>query len=81
MKKSNDGAAIIDPALMFRPMDDCPKGPKVLLLNKAGIACTGSWDGKDRWWVGWFPLPKIPPEVRTLIEPTFKTNIGALIGD
>ena len=73
--------AITDPGLMFRTMDDCPNGPKVLLLNKAGIASTGWWDGKDRWYVGWYPLPKIPPEIKVLVEPTYKTNIGNLLGD
>jgi len=76
--------AITDPALLWRTMDDCPTGPKVLLLNKAGIAGTGWWDGKDQWYVAWFPLPKIPAEIRKLIEPTYKrgdTNIGNLLGD
>lgn len=73
--------AITDPGLFFRPMTGCPTGPKVLLLNKAGIASTGWWDGKDDWYVGWFPLPKIPPEVRELIEPAYKTNIGNLLKD
>ena len=77
--------AITDPNLVFRTMDDCPTGPKVLLLNKAGIASTGWWDGKDKWWVGWYPLPKIPQEIKDLIEPTYtrgpESNIGSLIGD
>jgi hypothetical protein len=73
--------AITGADLMFRSMSNCPTGPKVLLLNKAGIASTGWWDGKDGWYVGWFPLPKIPAEIRTLVEPTYRTNIGALLGD
>jgi hypothetical protein len=73
--------AITDADLMFRSMANCPTGPKVLLLNKAGIASTGWWDGKDGWYVGWFPLPKIPAEIKALVEPTYRTNIGALLGD
>jgi len=75
--------AVTDGALLFRSMNDCPTGPKVLLLNKAGIASTGWWDGKDRWYVGWYPLPKIPPEIRVLVEPTYRpqSNIGALLSD
>jgi hypothetical protein len=73
--------AVTDDELVFRSMNDCPTGPKVLLLNKAGIASTGWWDGKDNWYVGWYPLPKIPPEIRVLVEPTYRTNIGALLGD
>jgi len=75
--------AITNADLMFRSMANCPTGPKVLLLNKAGIASTGWWDGKDDWYVGWFPLPKIPPEIRSLVEPPYKpqSNIGNLLGD
>ena len=73
--------AITDVDLMFRSMANCPTGPKVLLLNKAGIASTGWWDGKNDWYVGWFQLPKIPAEIRALVEPTYRTNIGALLGD
>ena len=80
---SND-QAITDPALVWRTMEDCPTGPKVLLLNKAGLAQTGCYDGKDLWFVGWYPLPKIPQEIRELIEPNYPhvpSNIGGLIGD
>jgi len=77
--------AITDPGLFWRTMEDCPTGPRILLLNKAGIAQTGRWEGKDDWWVGWCPLPKIPPHIRELVEPTYKeahaSNIGNLIGD
>ena len=73
--------AMTDGELVFSPMNGCPTGPKVLLLNKAGIASTGWWDGKDDWYVGWFPLPTIPAEIRVLVEPTYRTNIGALLGD
>lgn len=79
MKTNKD--AITDPDLLFRTMDTCPTGPKVLLLNRAGIASTGWWDGKDQWYVGWYPLPKIPQEIRELVEPTYRTNINNLIGD
>jgi len=64
--------AVTDPGLVYRPMSTCPTGPKVLLLNKAGIAQTGWWEGKGDWYVGWYPLPKIPAEIRALIEPTYK---------
>jgi hypothetical protein len=73
--------AVTDGELVFRSMETCPTGPKVLLLNVAGIAQTGWWDGKDQWYVGWYPLPKIPAQIKALIEPTYKTNIGNLLGD
>jgi hypothetical protein len=74
--------AVTDPDLFWLPMSSCPTGPKVMLLNKGGIANVGWYDGKDPWWVGWHPLPKIPKEIKALIEPTYKpSNIGNLIGD
>lgn len=76
---------VTDPSLLFRPMSTCPTGEKVLLLNQAGIASTGSWTGKDPWFVGWFPLPKIPAEIKALIEEAYYgkdgSRIGGLIGD
>jgi len=71
---STNAEAITDPALIWQPMSSCPTGPKVLLLNRAGIAQTGWWEGKGTWYVGWYPLPKIPPEIRALIEPTYKVK-------
>lgn len=68
-----------DATLVWRTMDTCPTGPKVLLLNKGGIAGVGWFDGKDPWWIGWHPLPKIPPEIKALIGSP--TNIGRMIGD
>jgi hypothetical protein len=47
----------------------------VLLLNQAGIALTGWWDGKHDWYVAWFPLPKIPAEIKALIEPSYKLRV------
>ena len=75
--------ALTQADLIWRSMDTCPPGPKVLLLNAAGIASTGWWDGKDQWYVGWFPLPKIPQEIRAQIEKSYRpeSNIGGLIGD
>lgn len=71
-----------DAHLWWRPMSSCPTGPKVMLLNAGGIAGVGWYDGKDKWWVAWHPLPKIPPDIKALIEPTYKpSNIGNLIGD
>jgi hypothetical protein len=69
----------VDKSLEFRPMISCPINSKVLLLNKAGIATTGWWDGKDTWFIGWFPLPSVPAEIkRSIIQ---QSNIGALLGD
>lgn len=53
-----------DASLLFSTMDTCPINKKVLLLNKAGIATTGWWDGTDNWFIGWFPIPKIPDNIK-----------------
>lgn len=53
-----------DSTLFFRTMDTCPINKKVQLLNRAGIATTGWWDGKDDWFIGWFPIPKIPENIK-----------------
>jgi hypothetical protein len=68
-----------DAGLLWRPMNTCPTGPKVLLLNKGGIAGIGWFDGKDKWWIGWHPLPKISKEMKEMIGSP--TNIGGLVGD
>lgn len=63
----NDQAKV-DPDYFWQPIKTCPLGVKVQLLNRAGIASTGKLAGnKDNWWIGWAPLPKIPPEIQTLI--------------
>ena len=83
---SSNNPAITEEAVVWRTMDHCPMGSKVLLLNQAGIAQTGSWTGKDDWFVGWFPLPKIPPEIRKLIDRpyglyTSPSNLGKVLED
>lgn len=78
----NDKAAV-DPDYFWQPISTCPTGTKVQLLNRAGIGSTGKiTSNKDGWWIAWAPMPKIPPEIKALIEPTYRpSNIGSLIGD
>lgn len=77
--------AIVDPDYFWQPIDTCPTGPKVLLLNRAGLASTGRLEKRgDDWWIGWSPLPKIPPAMKEIIEAGYRprsSNIGALLGD
>jgi hypothetical protein len=54
-------------------MDTCPINKKVQLLNKAGIATTGWWDGKEKWYIGWFPIPKIPDNLKKEIVGDTRT--------
>ena len=39
----------------------CPRGVKVQLLGKSGVAVYGQWNGADDFWVAWAPLPKRRP--------------------
>ena len=43
------------------PMKDCPRGVKVQLRTKGGVAIYGQWRGNDEgFFVGWAPMPKEP---------------------
>lgn len=42
-------------------MAECPRGVKVQLLGKSGVAVYGQWNGADDFWVAWAPLPKRRP--------------------
>ena len=45
-------------------MDSCPRGVKVLLLGLGNSATVGSWNGKEVFWKGWYPIPKIPASMK-----------------
>ena len=75
-------SAVVDPDYYWRPISSCPSGIKVQLLNRAGIGTSGKLGGnKDEWFIAWAPMPKIPPEIKALIDNRHHTNIGNLIGD
>lgn len=44
-----------------------PKGKKLNLLTKGGIACQGTWSGEDL--VGWAPLHRIPAKLKERMKP------------
>lgn len=45
------------------PIDtDTPKGVKLQLLGKGGVAIYGTWNGKDTFYTHWAPVPKRRPE-------------------
>lgn len=53
----------VDPDYFWRPMDhSTPRGVKLQLLSKGGVATHGQWDGRDTFWEGWTPLPKRRPK-------------------
>ena len=43
-------------------MAECPRGVKVQLLGKSGVAVYGRWNGVDTFWTDWAPLPKRRPK-------------------
>lgn len=38
-------------------MNNCPRGAKVILIGKGGVATISIYDG-DPFWIEWAPLPK-----------------------
>ena len=40
---------------------DTPKGVKLQLLGKGGVAVYGTWNGKDTFYTHWAPVPKRRP--------------------
>lgn len=61
IKVTTDKAAAVDQNYYWRPIADCPRGVKVQLLGKGGVATYGVYHG-DTFFVAWAPLPKVPPD-------------------
>jgi hypothetical protein len=64
VKISGDRSAAVDHSYFWRDMRTCPLGTKVQLLGRGGVAAYGKWNGKDDFWVGWAPMPKVPPGIK-----------------
>lgn len=56
------GAAAVDRSYFWQPMETCPRGVKVQLLGRGGVAMYGSYNGKDKFYTHWAPLPKLKRE-------------------
>lgn len=55
------GTVAIDPNYYWRPIgSNTPRGVKLQLLGKGGVAVYGLWDGKNNYWTHWAPLPVMP---------------------
>lgn len=39
-------------------MTNCPRGAKVQLLGAGGVALYGTYDGKDKFFKAWAPVPR-----------------------
>lgn len=59
-KLNMDQTVAVDLSNEWRPMYLCPLAVKVQLLGPGGVPCYANWDGKDRQWQGWCPLPRKP---------------------
>lgn len=57
-KMSSDGSVAVDPDYYWQTMNTCPRGAKVQLIGKGGVAVYGTYDGKNEFWEGWAPIPK-----------------------
>ena len=43
----------------WQPIDtNTPRGVKLQLLGKGGVAVYGTWNGKDPFYTHWAPVPK-----------------------
>jgi hypothetical protein len=50
-----------EPVFYIKPMRTCVPGRNVLLLNPGAVLISGAWDGHDKQFLGWSPLPVMPP--------------------
>jgi hypothetical protein len=56
------GVAAVDHSYFWQPIATCPRGVKVQLLGAGGVAMYGTYNGKDKFYTHWAPLPKLKRE-------------------
>lgn len=61
---TSDKVAAVDQEYFWQPMSTCPTGVKVQLLGAHGVAVYGAYNGKEKYWIGWAPLPKMTKEIK-----------------
>jgi hypothetical protein len=54
---SNRDTAVSNVTYWETDMATCPRGVKVLMLGVSGVATLGQYNG-DKFFVGWYPLPR-----------------------
>ncbi len=59
---NSDRTVAVDREYYWRGMETCPRGVKVQLLGRGGVAVYGQYRGKEDWWMAWAPLPTLRPE-------------------
>ncbi len=63
VKTSSDGIAAVDREYPWRPINTCPVGRKVQLINRSmGCATYGIYNPKIKYWTHWAPLPTFKGE-------------------
>jgi hypothetical protein len=61
-KLDSTGTVAVDHHYFWLPIASGPRGVKVQLLGKGGVAMYGQYSGKDKFYTHWAPLPKIKKE-------------------
>lgn len=65
-KVNTEQAVAVATDYYWLPIDaNTPRGVKLQLLTKGGIAIYGHWDGKSDFCTDWAPLPKRKPNEQT----------------
>ena len=53
------GTAAVSTTQYWEPIDDdTPRGVKIQLLGQGGVAVYGLWDGRNKFFTDWAPMPK-----------------------
>lgn len=61
-KLNRDQTVAVAEGVYWNPdMSTCPRGTKVQLKGKGGVAHYHNYNG-DSFWIGWAPLPRDLPE-------------------
>ena len=83
----SSGTTAVDATYFWQPLETCPRGVKVQLLGKGGVAMYGIFNGRDEFYTHWAPLPKKPRvemtdfEIQPVIwqEPELLKALKALV--
>jgi hypothetical protein len=59
MTLNHDKTVAVDLGVFWQRMDTCPRGVKVQLLGRGGVASYSEFHG-SKFWIGWCPLPSKP---------------------
>jgi len=60
---NTDKSAAVSTEAHYLPMDTCPKGVRIIALSKHCVARIDIYSNQKDI-VGWYPLPKIPQEMK-----------------